>query len=155
KNEKYLKNGKVIELLKNSALSAHTDIVCISLYKNLDSANKFIEFIKDLKDKNDAIVSSMGKTTITLILHEKFLNQAKNFFSSQIQDINDKSGAIFVKCPKEANSTPGVIAYVSSLFSDENIPIYELISSYTDYVIILDEKHTYKMAAHLKKEFGC
>jgi len=146
----YLKNSKIIKILKESAFSAHTDIVCISVSKTLNSAKRFKDFVEELEDSNDAIVSSMGKTTITILLHERFLEKAKNFFSKEILDINVKVGAIFMKCPKEVNLTPGVTALISSLFADKNVTLYELISTYTDYVIVINEKDTYKMASYIK-----
>lgn len=151
---KGIQTDKIIKILKESAISAYTDMICISVAKNLNSVEAFKNFIKNLNDPNDAIVSSMGKTTITILLHEKFLEKAKFFFSKEIQDINVKVGIIFMKCPKDVNTTPGITAYISSLFADKNVLIYELISSYTDYVIVINEKDTYMMASHLKKILG-
>ncbi|MDD4354057.1 MAG: hypothetical protein PHN56_06405, partial [Candidatus Nanoarchaeia archaeon] len=139
----YSKYGKILELLKSSAFSAHTDIVCITVSKNLNSVEHFRNFVDSLIDSNDAMVSSMGKTTITILFHERFLEQAKNFFGKEILNINIKVGAIYIKCPKEVNNTPGITAFISSLFSDKNIAIIEMIASYTDYTIVVNEKDTY------------
>jgi hypothetical protein len=91
---------------------------------------------------------------MTILLHEKFLENAKSVFLNNIQSINTKVGAIFLKCSKEVNTTPGVTAFISSLFADKNLAMYELIATYTDYVIIVDEKEAYKMASYIQKILG-
>ena len=122
--------ARILGILKDCNLSAHTDIACVSLLKNTDSAQKLKEFIKNLNDSSDAIVSSMGKTAITILIHEKYLEAFENFFKKNIQSVNKKAGAIFMKCPKEVNNTPGVTAIVSSFFADKNVAIHELMASY-------------------------
>jgi aspartokinase len=146
---------KIISILKECNISAYTDIASISLKKSSILAEKLKNFMLLIDFSNDAIVSSMGKTTITLILPEKLMDNAKNYFSNEIVDLNMKAGAIFMKCPKEVNSTPGVTTFISSMFSDKNVSIYDLIASYTDYVIVINEKETYKMASYIKKVLGC
>lgn len=144
---------KIHELLKNSSLEAYTDLVCISIFKNINSIKYFKKIIERLQNKEDIMVSSMGNKTITIILHEKLLNLVKQIFGKEIQDINNKVGAIFIKYPKEVSNTPGITTYISSLFANKNISIYELISNYNDDIIIIGEKETYKMATYLKKIF--
>lgn len=146
---------KILNVLKNSALSAHTQMVCISVVKNLSSIKSFKIFVKELQNSKDIIVSSMGKATITFVLHRKFLSKAKTIFSNNIVDINKDVGIITLKCSNEVNITPGVTNFVASLFTLTGVPMYELISTYTDYVIILDEKKTYTTATHIKKVLGC
>ncbi|PIU88940.1 hypothetical protein COX58_00325 [archaeon CG_4_10_14_0_2_um_filter_Archaea_38_6] len=146
---------KIIKILKDSAINAYTDVVCLSVAKNINSIALFKKFVSEIENPNDVIINSLGKTTITMLLHEKLLEKAKNVFSKEIRDINVKTGAIFLKCRKEVNTTPGITAYLSSLFADKNVAIYEMISTYTDYVIVINEKETFRMASYIKKSLGC
>lgn len=145
---------KIKTILKDSIISAYTDVVCISLKKNPESNELYDEFIRT-EGVGYAITGSLGKKTITILINEKILDKARKAFKNNVMEVNEKTGAIFLKCPKEVNSTPGVTAYISSLFSEQNVSILEMISTYTDYAIILDEEDTFKMAAVLKEEIGC
>jgi hypothetical protein len=145
------KDESILKILKSLELSVDTDIVCVSVSKNITSMKAFKELVSHLSDPTDVLISSVGKTAITILLHEKFLQKAKSIFGKDIQDINIKVGAIFLKCPAEVNITPGITAFISSLFADKNITIYELIVTYTDYVIVVNEKEAYKMASFIQR----
>ncbi len=147
--------NKIIEILKKTGISAYTDVACISMNKNIESLKLFNSFLEKNNSPDDVIISSIGKSTLTFLVPQKSINDIKNFFGNVLLDIEEKSGAIFLKCAKEVNSTPGITAFISHLFFEKKVNIYNLMSTFTDYAIILPEKDTYMMADYLKKTFGC
>lgn len=146
---------KILNILKKSEISAYTDVACVSILKTLESVKAFEKLLEELSKSNDAIVSSIGKKTITILLPQEHLNVAKSILNEYLQDIDDKAGVIFLKCSKEVNITPGITAFISQIFNEKKILIYELISTYTDYIIIINEDKTFFMADYLKKYLGC
>ncbi|MDD5417710.1 MAG: hypothetical protein PHW96_02365 [Candidatus Nanoarchaeia archaeon] len=151
----YLRQRKIFEIFAKSELSVDTDSVIISVNKNINSIKSMDRFIQKIENPSQVIVSSMGEHTLTLIIPELLVETAKSEFGKEVIDIDKNVGTIFIKCPRDVSKTPGVITYVSSLFADKNVTIYEMILSYTDFAIVVNEKHAYKMASYIKKVFGC
>jgi aspartokinase len=149
------KKKKIIEILSKTGISAYTDVACISIKKTIESLRLLHDFLGKNSNPNDIIISAMGKNTITFLIPQKFINLTKSLFGSNLLEVEEKSGAIFLKCIKDVNSTHGITAFISSLFLKKKVNIYNLMSTYTDYVIIIPEKDTYMMADYLKKTFGC
>lgn len=149
------KKRKMLEILGKTGISAYTDVACISMNKTIESIKLFNSFLEKRSNSDDVIISSVGKSTLTFLVAQKSINEIKNFFGNALLDIEEKSGAIFLKCEKEVNSTPGITAFISHLFLEKKVNIYNIMSTFTDYVIILPEKDTYMMADYLKKTFGC
>ncbi len=149
------KKKKILETLSKTGISAYTDVACISMNKTIEALKLFNSFLDKNSNPDDVIISSVGKSTLTFLVPQKSINLIKGFFGNALLEIEEKSGAIFLKCVKEVNSTPGITAFISHLFLEKKVNIYNLMSTFTDYVIILPEKDTYMMADYLKKTFGC
>lgn len=150
----YLRQRKIFDIFKKSELSVDTDSISVSIKKTVISLKAMDKFIQSLANNSQPMISSVGETTITLIMPELFLSNAKSCFGKSIININKKVGTIFINFPREVNKTPGIVTYISSLFADKNVTIFDLIISYTDFAIIVGEEEAYKMASHLKKVFG-
>ncbi|MBI4177709.1 MAG: hypothetical protein HY516_05095 [Candidatus Aenigmarchaeota archaeon] len=60
--------------------------------------------------------------------------------------------ALVINSPERLEKTPGVIAFLAQYFASQNINIRELISCYTDTVIVLDRKDASK-AFELFRDF--
>lgn len=151
----YLKQKKIMDILSYSEISVNTDVFWISLKKEENTLKEFNELLNSLNNRSDILVSSMGDTTISILVPEVIAKKTESKFRKEIIKSYDKVGVIFITCTKDVNKVPGIVTYISSIFADKNITIYDMVASYTDFVILVDEKEAYKAAGHLKRMFGC
>ena len=56
-----------------------------------------------------------------------------------ILKISKNLAMITIKSPKDLENTPGVISYISSIFSERGINIVETLSCWTDTIYVISE----------------
>lgn len=151
----YLKQRKILDILRTAEISVDTDVIWVSFKKTENSLHIFESFLSKLENKNEVHISSMGETTVSILIPETLKKKAEEAFGSEIVDLDNRVGAIFIQCSKEVNKVAGVITYVSSMFTDKNVLIYDIIATYSDIAVIVSEEDAYKIAGHIKKVFGC
>ena len=71
-------------------------------------------------------------------------------FKHKILHISKNLIEVTLKSSIDLENTPGVIAYLSSLLAENNINIIEIMSTYTDTIIVLEEKDMAKVIQLLR-----
>jgi predicted regulator of amino acid metabolism with ACT domain len=126
----------VAYVIAKSTVNVRTDVARLSLKKNA----KLLKASRNLVSRyQKGFVQVLeGLSTITLVydssLHEKIVSK---FPSKDIIYENANMAAIIVKSPKEISSTPGCIATILQQISRRGINIDEVISCYTDTIIVI------------------
>jgi len=131
--EKNSSEKKIKELLQDSELEMKNKIAVFILEKNINFEN-----ISKLQKKSDTFYLIEGSETYTLIVPEKHSTLIVDKFNI-IQQEKDLA-LINVKTAKSIQNTPGVVAFLTSLFSENGINILEFISSFTDTMFIIKQK---------------
>ncbi|MCL7394880.1 MAG: ACT domain-containing protein [Thaumarchaeota archaeon] len=126
----------VAYVIAKSMVNVRTDVARLSLKKNA----KLLKASRNIVSRyQKGFVQVLeGLSTITLVydssLHEKIVSK---FPSKDIIYENANMAAIIVKSPKEISSTPGCIATILQQISRRGINIDEVISCYTDTIIVI------------------
>jgi predicted regulator of amino acid metabolism with ACT domain len=126
----------VAYVIAKSTVNVKTDVARLSLKKNA----KLLKASRNIVSRyQKGFVQVLeGLSTITLVydssLHEKIVSK---FPSKDIIYENANMAAIIVKSPKEISSTPGCIATILQQISRRGINIDEVISCYTDTIIVI------------------
>jgi predicted regulator of amino acid metabolism with ACT domain len=126
----------VAYVIAKSTVNVRTDVARLSLKKNA----KLLKASRNIVSRyQKGFVQVLeGLSTITLVydssLHEKIVSK---FPSKDIIYENANMAAIIVKSPKEISSTPGCIATILQQISRRGINIDEVISCYTDTIIVI------------------
>jgi len=121
---KQKREEKVIALLKRSKIAVYDRKSVIITSKEIQSKNsmkvdlpgKFVYLI----DKTD-----LPERINTLVKHENCT-------------------MIVVHSPKELEATPGVLAFLTTLLSEQNVNMIEFISCWTETVIVVEKKDSLK-----------
>ena len=53
---------------------------------------------------------------------------------------NENCTTIIIKSPEEIENTPGVVAFLTSLLSEQNVNVIEFISCWTETIIVVGRK---------------
>ena len=75
-----------------------------------------------------------------MILSEKHLEELRRFFDSSVIKVSKDRAMITIKSPRDLENTPGVIAYISSIFGEHGINIVETMSCWTDTIFVVSEE---------------
>lgn len=116
---------KILKVLKDSSLSIKTKIAVV--ISNGELAIKPISYAK-------------GESIITYIIKEELLNQLKK--EKKIKSVEKNLNLIIIQSREELESTPGVLSMILSALAIEGINVQEIISCYTDTLIVLKETDT-------------
>ncbi len=118
---KHKREERVLKLLKKSSMTVYdgNSIVITSGQKKIKEKVKV-----SLKDNVVYLVDKSELPRITKDVLKK----------------NENCTTIIIKSPKEVETTPGVVAFLTSLLSEQNVNIIEFISVWTETIIVVDRK---------------
>lgn len=121
KKHKHKREERVLRLLKKSVMTVYdgNSIVITSGQKDIKEKVKV-----NLKD---SVVYLLDKVELPRI-------------TKDVLKKNENCTTIIIKSPKEIETTPGVVAFLTSLLSEQNVNMIEFISCWTKTIIVIDRK---------------
>lgn len=126
----------VAYVLAKSTINVRTDVARLSLKRRPELLKASRNIVS--KYQKGFVQVLEGLSTITLVydssLHERI---ASRFLSRDIIYEDANMAAIIVKSPKEISSTPGCVATILLQISRRNVNVDEIISCYTDTIIVI------------------
>lgn len=131
---KHKREEKVLKILRESTITLHDGNSVVVTSKPLETEDKIKvnlggKFVY-LTNKNN-----LGKINGVLQKHEDCV-------------------MIVIHSPAELESTPGVVAFLTSLLAEQNINIIEFISCWTDTIIVVERKDSLKTYEILSNATG-
>ncbi len=147
-NEKLVKEfseeKNVKKIISNSEIEIMNKIKVIILKKNID-----FDYIDDIQKKirkdSGTFFLIEGSNSYTTIISEKNSNLIEDSFKSKIIKVNKKLVMLKIKSPLEIETTPGVISYLTSLFAENGVNVYEFYSCWTDTIFIISSNELNKV----------
>ncbi len=121
---KQKREEKVLEILKKSVLVVYDRKSVIITNEEIDDENGMKV---DLPDK------------FIYLLDKKDLPERINALVK-----HDNCTMIVMHSPKELETTPGVIAFLTTLLSEQNVNVIEFISCWTETIIVVEKKDSFK-----------
>jgi aspartokinase len=122
---KYKREEKVLELLRKSSLAIY-------------EGNSIVITDEPIQIKERVRVKLEGNYVYLL---EK--SELPRFEKSMLRK-NENCTTIVIRSPEEIENTPGVVAFLTSLLTEQNINVLEFISCWTDTIIVVDRKDSLK-----------
>jgi hypothetical protein len=121
---KQKREEKVLEVLRKSVLVVYDR-------KSVIITNK------EINDKNGMSVDLPDK--FVYLLDKKDLPERVNALVK-----HDNCTMIVMHSPEELESIPGVIAFLTTLLSEQNVNVIEFISCWTETIIVVEKKDSFK-----------
>ena len=141
KAEDYGISKKVLEGMAKCDLRLKSDVVSFTLKRDLESYEIALEAQRKIKwNEGDMIYVYQSLTEIAIILDKKNADLVSKRVSGN-QIIREKANLsmITLKTPPEIVEIPGVFYYLLGLLASEGISIVDIISTYTELDIIVEE----------------
>jgi aspartokinase len=139
----------ITKLLAKSNLEIKNKVCSVVLADNVPFSYlvKLIEEINKMDEPGHLI---QGSRTFTLITSQSFLEKIEKMFKGNIVSKKKNLVQVVLRSTPELESTPGAISYIYGLFAERGINIIETMSSWTETLIVIDEKDLAKAMEVLK-----
>lgn len=130
------------DLLKNAKISLKNKVVDVQLVADPHIQKMFGKIIPHIKfEKGEIFRVFAGVESFKAILDEQNLEElSKVIPKSSIVKVQDQLAEITITGPPEMEKVPGGVAKISTLLAIHKINIFEMMYSYSDFVILVDEK---------------
>jgi hypothetical protein len=129
-------DSKIIRLVKNGKFEFRTKVSSVVLDDSL-SFEKLALFWENSLKKPDNFHLIQGTKTITVILDDSHAQGIKKSFRPYVVDFKHGLVQITHKTSEKVESTPGFLNYLTSLFAENGINIFEAMSSWTDSIFLI------------------
>ncbi|PLW80205.1 hypothetical protein C0585_03575 [Candidatus Woesearchaeota archaeon] len=129
----------IIELLKKSNMTINTNISTIIVEKN-----QCIDYLTELQKQNDTRIIK-GESAVTIITNKDKLKEVEKRFKYSILKKTENLVEIIIRSSQKLEKIPGVTGYLYSLFGENDINIIETMSTWTDTIIIIENKDLSKV----------
>ena len=139
----------IIDLLKKSKVEIKNKMI-VGIVERSVNFDLLVEIGKEIKKQKEILHLVEGTSTFTLITSEEFEDLLKNNLGSKLIKIEKNLVEIVIKSSEELESTPGVVAYLYSLFGEYGINIAETTSCWTDTIFVIEKKYFSKAVEVLK-----
>jgi aspartokinase len=134
KKHKHKREEKVLYLLKKSTITVYDGRSVTITDRPIETKEKIKVNLEDrfvyLLEKND-----LADITDALKMHEN-------------------CAMIVIHSPEELEATPGVVAFLASLLAEQNINIIEFISCWTDTIIVVEKRDSFRTYETLSNVIG-
>ena len=121
---KQKREEKVLQVLKRSALAVY-------------DRKAVVITTKEINTKTGMKVDLLGK--VVYLLDRSDMPQR---ISALVK--HDNCTMIVIHSPEELEATPGVVAFLTTLLSEQNVNIIEFISCWTETIIVVEKKDSLK-----------
>lgn len=144
-----ISEDEIIRILKRSKVEIKNRISVVVMEKNVRLSN-IIDLEKEAKRLSEVFRIIEGSNAITVITVDDLIPGLKKVSKNFIVRETSGLAEITIKSPKEIEVIPGIIAYLYSLFGENDINILETVSCWTDTIIIIKEEEISKVMELLK-----
>jgi hypothetical protein len=130
----------VLRLLNRSKLMVLDNLSIVITNKEVEILNKMKMKLTDLH-----FVYLVEKTS---------LRKIKNKMIDELCKIHKDCTALIIHSPEEMETTPGVVSYLTSLLSGQNVYSLAFASCYTETTIVVERQYALKSFEILSKVIG-
>ena len=131
--EKYFEK-QIRDILSNSEIEIKNKIAVFILGKDID----YTRIQKKIKQELGVFYIIEGSTNYTLITQDKYSSLIEKEF--KVVKKSKQLAMLTFKSSKEIEDVPGVVAYITSLFSENGVNILEMLSCWKDSIFVIKDK---------------
>lgn len=140
---------EIPDLIVKSNLTEFTFSNSLNMIKN------YQKLLSNLTDKNQFFLTfTQGIFETTVITGQELKEEIKVLFKNEVIILQyDHLSSITIKYSKEIIETPGFYAWILKTLAWEGVNVIEMVSTYREFTIILDNKNLEKAFSILKNLF--
>lgn len=136
KSEESLRS-KLKHILSSSVLQLQTDLKVVTVRKH-SILLKLPDVAKVMETSRFSQLLQGVNTFTVIISRENFNELLKHLSMNDVVEVLEDQAAVILISPREIVETPGVVAFVTSTLYENNINITQIVSCYSDTIILVD-----------------
>ncbi|MBI2655964.1 ACT domain-containing protein [Candidatus Woesearchaeota archaeon] len=140
---------KIKNLLADSEIEIKNKITIFVLEKDLDFV-QLREVENFIKKDSGVFYLLEGSGHYSIITQDKYAKICQAKLGRKVITRHENQALINYKSSKDIEYVPGVVAYLTSLFTEHNVNITEIISFWTDTLFIINNNDANKAMSFLK-----
>lgn len=147
KRKRQILEQQVSEIIGKSILELKNDVTVLTL--SYSAFPMYIDKIVKLVESSRFLQVTQGASAFTVVTDLETKSKILNIIDKKsILEILEDQSAIIIISPPQIIEVPGVISYVTDLLASNNVNISQIISCYTDTILIVrrnDALRAYKI----------
>ena len=138
KNQQEGFEERILRIVRGSKLEIKNRRIVIVLEKGI-SQSSLARLENKIKGRGESLTVVEGSSSITLVTSEEFAADIRNNSGNQTIKTAKNLVEVIMKSPREIESTPGVLAYLTSLLSENEVNLVEAMSCWTETLFVVEE----------------
>lgn len=130
------------EQFKIAKLTVHTSLAVFSFDKTKDVLHAVNALHKFVLDKGGYLTISEGTFEITVIVGTDFAPMIHKYLGRKIKYKHDRISALVIHFPPKYIAVPGLLCIILQQVMLQGINVLEVASTYTEFVLYIDEGNT-------------
>ncbi|MFH1590783.1 MAG: hypothetical protein ABIC95_02545 [archaeon] len=130
---------KIRDVVRQSEVTIKNRIATLIVDKRI-YVDHLIDVEKKVRKGADTFYAIEGVGVYTVIVSERYVPELKKLFSRHILHSMGGLSLIILKTSEDIEFTPGVNAFLYSIFSEHGINIVETMSCWTDTIFVIEDK---------------
>lgn len=134
------------EFKGDSDITMRSNLIEVTIYK-VDDVQKYVRELYDIMNfrSGDFLTVTHGMHEVMIITNEKHKKQILRILpENMVKKKIDRLSSLTINLPEEAVKTPGFFYMVTRALNWEGINITDIVSTYTEMTLILNEKDAAK-----------
>ena len=140
KNQQEGFEERILRIVRGSKLEIKNRRIVIVLEKGI-SQSSLARLENKIKGRGESLTVVEGSSSTTLVTSEEFAADIMNNFGNQTIKTSKNLVEVIMKSPRGIESTPGVLAYLTSLLSENDVNLVEAMSCWTETLFVVEESN--------------
>jgi len=153
-NKHYFNQGKFNSIdYKLKKITSYSGLTIITFDNNKELEEKILTIHSFIKSKNSYITLSYGLSEITVIIEQKYSQYLLQKIKAPAKNIQENIAALGVSFEEKYFHYSGLLHAIIKSISWQNINIWEVSSTFTEFVCYIDSKNSRLCFDTLHKQF--
>ena len=129
----------VKRILQKSRIETRTKIATVTVVQGIDVLQRLGDVVEELLDENRICrLIQVSQGTVIIVDDESVSRVTRKLREGQMISVSRNLVEIAVTSPESIESTPGMLAFLSTALASRGINIVQAMSCYTDTIFLLE-----------------
>lgn len=135
------REDSVRRVLKKSRIETRTKVAAVTVDQGVDVLQRLGDVVEELLDENRTCrLIQVSQGTVIIVDDDAVPRVTKKLREGQVIGVRKGLVELAVTSPESIESTPGLLAYLSTALASRGINMVEVLSCYTDTIFLLERK---------------
>jgi len=136
-------DATILQLFNNGKFEIRNRVSVLIIDSSVGLEN-LIQSVNKIIQKSDNFHLIQGTKTFNLVIDDEFAKEIELKFKPYVIKSTNSLVQLTHKTDPKIKDTRGFLTFLTGLFADNGINIYEAVSSWTDTIFLIDKKDTEK-----------